>query len=279
MTLLFLMVISGCDDKHKSNVKNITQQPTRSIQAEKLIGQIHMSIAALEVGLSDSAKAHIDKAITLTLSLKASAPELTNEQFVRLSKFSYTTELPNKDYFIPIAENIFLLDDYAQQQDNKNKQRIEADVEIVYSSFSLDLESTEKSLTKAILTLDNGDNELAQKILYGIFVNPIMDTLMMSNPLLEVLDNLEIARLLINDHQFYATSSSLTNIHTLLEDSDSIEHLPFTKSLLIRANTLRDNIEKKDITLLPAINREIAFLNRDIKEHLRIKKHSVSPKF
>jgi hypothetical protein len=61
--------------------------------------------------------------------------------------------------------------------------------------------------------------------------------------------------------------------------SDSIEHLPFTKSLLIRANTLRNNIDKEYIRLRPTINREIAFLNRDIKEHLRLKKHSISPKF
>jgi hypothetical protein len=67
------------------------------------------------------------------------------------------------------------------------------------------------------VTLDNADNDIAQKILYGTFVNPTMDTLMMSNPLLEVLDNLEIARLLISYHQFYTTNSSLTNIQTLLE--------------------------------------------------------------
>lgn len=99
---------------------------------------------------------------------------------------------------------------------------------------------------------------------------------MFSSPRLEVLDNLEIERLLINEHRFYATSSCLSNIQTLLEDTDAIEHLLFIQSLLIRTNTLRQHIEKEDINLLPSINRDIIFLNRDIEEHSRLKQHSVN---
>jgi hypothetical protein len=120
--------------------------------------------------------------------------------------------------------------------------------------------------------LSDGNNALTKKILNSIFANAILDQFMLNNPLNEVLENLEIVKLLINDHRFYATNTSLSNIQILLQDSDDIHPSPFTQSLLIRAETLRQNIEKESTKLLPTINRDITLLNQDIKEYLQIRK-------
>jgi len=269
---LFLVIFSSCDNKQVANSHNITKDATRSVQAEKVIIQIQMSIAALEVALNEAAKIHIDEAISLIKRLKVSAPKLSNEQLIKLGQISYTSETPAKDYLIHIAENTYILDDCTRQQSTTKQQRIHADVEIMHSSFALDLESTERALLKVNIALSDGNNALAKKILNSIFANAILDQFMLNNPLNEVLENLEIVKLLINDHRFYATNTSLSNIQILLQDSDDIHPSPFTQSLLIRAETLRQNIEKESTKLLPTINRDITLLNQDIKEYLQIRK-------
>lgn len=271
--MLSVMALSGCNDnKHNNDTKSHIQKPSRSVQAEQLIGQIQMSVAAIEASLNDSAKVHIDNAITLTLALKESAPEVTSEQTVKLGKFSYKTEMPSKDYLIPIAENIYTLDNYVQQQsDTESTSRMNADVEILYSSFVLNLDSTEQALNKANTALSNGDNKLAKKVLSGVFTNNLLDQFKLSDPLLEVVDNLELVRLLVNDRRFYAAGTSLSNIQELLEESFEIKPQPFMRSLMDRAKSLKENVERENSALLPQINREIAFLNRDIKEYLQRK--------
>ena len=118
----FILAILGCskeveDNKNKSGLSS-TKQPNRSIEAEKLIGQIQMSIAALDAALGGSAAMHIHKASLITEYLKASAPKLTGEEWVKLGKFSYKSNPELKNYSIPVGESIYTLDDYAQQQPN-----------------------------------------------------------------------------------------------------------------------------------------------------------------
>jgi hypothetical protein len=150
---LFLVIFSSCDNKQVANSHNITKDATRSVQAEKVIIQIQMSIAALEVALNEAAKIHIDEAISLIKRLKVSAPKLSNEQLIKLGQISYTSETPAKDYLIHIAENTYILDDYTRQQSTTKQQRIHADVEIMHSSFALDLESTETAFVKPVVAL------------------------------------------------------------------------------------------------------------------------------
>lgn len=94
---------------------------------------------------------------------------------------------------------------------------------------------------------------------------------MLPSPLLEVLDNLELTRLLVNDNRFYAAASSLINIRELLEEVSEDRPQSIEASLLIRAANLQETVAKEDINFLPTINREIAFLRRDITEHLQQK--------
>ena len=272
----FILAILGCskeleDNKNKSGLSS-TKQPNRSIEAEKLIGQIQMSIAALDAALGGSAAMHIHKASLITEYLKASAPKLTGEEWVKLGKFSYKSNPELKNYSIPVGESIYTLDDYAQQQPNtKNPKRLEADAEVVYSSFMLNLENTEVALNKAKVAVEGGNFVYARKVLTSVFTDTLLDQFMLPSPLLEVLDNLELTRLLVNDNRFYAAASSLINIRELLEEVSEDRPQSIEATLLLRAVNLQQNVAKEDVKLLPTINREIAFLRRDITEHLQQK--------
>lgn len=148
---LFTLAVLGCSgeetDSNNTSAHGSTKQPNRSIEAERLIGQIQMSIAALDAALGESAAMHIEKASLITEYLKASAPKLTGEEWVKLGKFSYKSNPELKNYSIPVGESIYTLDDYAQQQPNTiMPKRLKADAGVVYSSFVLNLENTEVAL-------------------------------------------------------------------------------------------------------------------------------------
>lgn len=179
--------------------------------AHKMMGHITLAAVALDLGLTEEARTHVETADGLAAQLAREAPGLRTETQLDYGKISYAVGGRSKDYYVPIMDDLFLLSDYDTTfhvwKDRTDVEETDAGVGRI--TIDADVREVQKALGRARAQIDAGQSAAAADSLAGIFRDAVVEETVIGEPLWAVHDNLALARNLVREGQYGAARYAL----------------------------------------------------------------------
>jgi hypothetical protein len=190
-------------DAHAQTKLEMQREQQRTL-VHKMMGHINLAALSLDMKLPDAARDHLDRATSLAAQLEATAPEVKSDTQLKYGKLSYDVVDHEKDYYVPIVDDIFLLSDYDTTFDARRSRMdvSEVDAGTVLVTVRADLREIRSALRAARKELDAKEYAAASDSLTGIYRDSIVDEVAITDPLWAVHDNLALAQNLIREQQF-----------------------------------------------------------------------------
>ncbi len=162
-------------------------------ESRKMLGHINLAAMALDMDLVEEAKADLAKAKDIAKALEKETLKIDINKKVEFGKLSYDYKDTIKDYYVPIYDDVFVLNSYDVKPKGDAAKVVEVDAEIVHSKINIDLRSVNSALDNALKFVNDGKNIEARKALVGVYEGAMNETTTIENPLWAVHDNIMLA--------------------------------------------------------------------------------------
>lgn len=255
--LLFALAILLCwqpafageQDQHHTKKAAVVspmekEELATAIEAHKMMGHINLAYLALDIGMPKDAIGHIDKAEALAGRLKAETPSLTVKSMLKYGKVSYTSQNTVKSYYVPVADDVFLLSEYDPVYRHLEELDLNStDAGIVDLAILIDLRKIEPALKTAKQDINRKNYMKALIALAGISKDAVVDEKVVTDPLLVVYDNLALAKNFIHNGQYLSARYTLQNVKKGLAE---LEKEKFESPKAQSVTTLKKEIAQLD---------------------------------
>ncbi|PTN08253.1 YfdX family protein [Nitrosomonas aestuarii] len=263
MTFMLPSMISATDilksDKEKKKTQVEMQREQSQSLAHKMMGHINLAQVALGFDLPNQAIHHIEKAQTIVTQLTSQLPELKINSSFKYGKVTYDDSHTIKEYYVPVLDDILLINDYEAIFKGSKEQGLKAtDAGVVHVSVLIDLREVKTSLDTILKDINKKEYTKAQSAFGGIFKGAIIDEEEIDDPTLALSENLSLAKSFLNHGQYDHARFTLKYVQKRLDsakekdfsgiDKDSV------KKLSADLDQLQADLRKKDPTMTQRIN-------------------------
>lgn len=181
-----------------------SQRAELALLAHKMMGHVNLAALALDSQLPDAAVDHIATARKLARQLERELPRIKSDTTLEYGKLSYSVEDEQKDYYVPILDDVFLLSDYHQTYRAFRESDLEeSDAGVVRVTLRGDLREVEKALDSASKALAAKRSGEAANDLRAAFKSALVDEEVVTDPTWAVYDNLALARNMIGERHYH----------------------------------------------------------------------------
>ena len=248
-----------------------TDQELRASSSE-IIGNISIANIALAYGMYDDATGHIDAARQAIAKLNGTTPYSSNAP-VTAGKLSYATANGNADYWIPVANDRFVVRTIDGDRLNSRHPGVDiSDAQIVHYNMVLDTKVADAQLVKAQTAISQKQYDVAMTALDNVSKGAITETVTEDRPLEAARDNLILSKELLHDKDYHGASFALKHASkelALVEkanpDSADNTHI---KNMQSQIDSLQASIAKADPSDLKIAEIKIDGWIKDVKSKL-----------
>lgn len=212
----------------------------------KMLGHVSLATLALELGMNDVALDQIAHARKLANELETDRPTVSINSKFKYGKVSYTSESMNKDYYIPLVDDLILVRDFKKFSKERKKEKIaETNAEVVRLTVDLDIREAIRKLDEAKAAISADNSGEAATDLIGIFDASVVVEEVIKDPLWSVYDNLALANAMIQEGQFktarFAVKRAKTGLKALEKEEKFLKQSEEVKATIVAM----DRIEKE----------------------------------
>lgn len=231
------------------------QQGERALLAHKMMGHVSLAALALDSQLPEAAVDHIATARKLARQLDRAAPRVESETTLEYGKLSYSLEDEQKDYYVPILDDVFLLSDYHQTYHAFRKSALEEqEAGVVRVTIRADLRAIEQALDSASKALAARHPGEAAEDLRAAFKGALVDEEVVTDPTWAIYDNLALARNMIGEHHYHGARLVLDHAQKRLDELEKAHGRESEKAefrdMHAEIASLSNRLETEDPTLL-----------------------------
>jgi hypothetical protein len=226
-----------------------------------MMGHINIAYLALDIDLPDDALHHIEQAEALVGQLTRDLPSMKVDSTLKYGKVTFTSRNANKNYYVPVLDDLFLLSEY----DTVYRHLQSFDIKQTYAGvvkldFSVDLRTLAAALKTAKQDLANQHYEKTQDALGEIFRGAIVDESVNTDPRLIIYDNLALAKNFIQNGLYPSARLTVVNVkHGLARwenDPRAAPHAQGVHTLQREMTRLNTALENNDPTLMQGVGRQ-----------------------
>ena len=157
---------------------------TRLALASQAIGSKNKSAA-----LSNLLDANV-----LVGELEKNRPEIVSNYQLTFGKAKYFEGTVEKDYYLPVADDLEIQQLYASSQHRGNPEVQLRSSDVIETTLQLDLKSVHSAVESAQMKLNAGDFPGADRALAGVFTHSLTSQVAVKDPLSRVWVNLNLAQ-------------------------------------------------------------------------------------
>lgn len=246
--------ISAIESKDKVTVRDV----------DKMLGHLSLAEQSMDLGMKASALENLQAADTLAKSLMKTRPEIIAKYRFKYGKMGYTVGVEERDYYIPVAEDIGFGAQFANLTKNPKAPKIEAQrLDIVRTTLQLNLNSVQKAIAEAKTQVNASNFTAARTSLEGVFNDALASVETVTNPVWSVWGNLVLAQQFINAKDYSSARFSLTaaqsELSKLESDGSLAQNATDAKALRTEIDSLNANLKSNDPTAMGKVH---AALNR-----------------
>jgi hypothetical protein len=255
---------SGGSGEGQLQAKLAAQQEATRNLAHKMMGHINLASVALDTDLPKAALKHVEKAESLAARLSKLAPELRDRIQFKYGKVSYTVDDKAKDFYVPVVDDMFLLNDYKTTfhvwKDSPNIK--ETDAGVVLVGLSMDIREAQKALKGAESKIEAKDYDGASQALAQIFKDAVVDEVVLTDPAWAVHDDLAFAKNLIEEEHYDAARHALENARESLgkveKESTTDEQSASVAKMRDEIAQLENELAQKDHSVVARVSTRLS---------------------
>jgi hypothetical protein len=192
---------------HTKPVKS-RDQPTLS-SVNRLMTRLSLASQALLSKNASAAKSDLMDASVLVRSLEKSRPEIVSNYQAVYGKTHYTYNNMQRDYYVPVADDLALQRVYASSEHRGNAEVKLRRADVVETTVQLNLKSVAAAVRGAQSSLSSGKYGAAELALSGIFKNSLTSQVVVTDPLSRVWANLNMAQDFLSQRDYPSARFSL----------------------------------------------------------------------
>ncbi len=178
--------------------------------SSKIIGNINVADIDLAYGMYDDASSHIDAARQAISGLNNQSAPYSSNTPMTAGKLSYATANGNTDYWIPVADDRFVVRTIdGDRLTSKNPGVDISDAQIVHYNVVLDTKVADAQLVKAQTAISQKQYDVAMTALQNVSKGAITETVAEDRPLEAARDNLILSKELLHDKDYHGASFAL----------------------------------------------------------------------
>ncbi|MFO0691897.1 MAG: YfdX family protein [Myxococcota bacterium] len=238
------------------------QRAELQLLAHKMMGHVNLSALALDSGLPEAAAEHVATARKLASELERQVPQSTTDTTLRYGKLTYRFEDVEKDYYVPILDDVFLLSDYRQTfRAFRETDLEETEAGVVRVTLRADLRKVEHALDETAARIAARHPREAAESLRSIFRDALVEEEIVTDPTWAIYDNLALARNLVAEHHFKGARLVLSHAQKRLDELEKRSFEAASKGayhdMHAQIEALSKKLEREDPTLLESADRSI----------------------
>ena len=241
--------------------------------SSKIIGNINVADLDLAYGMNDDASSHIDAARQAISGLNNQVTPYSSNTPMTAGKLSYAKANGNTDYWIPVANDRFVVRTLdGDRLTSKNPGIDVSDAQIVHYNMVLDTKVADAQLVKAQTAISQKQYDVAMTALDNVSKGAITETVTEDRPLEAARDNLILSKELLHDKDYHGASFALKHASKELAmvekthpDSSDNAHI---KDMQSQIDSLRVSIAKDDPSDLKIAEMKIDGWIKDVKSKI-----------
>ncbi|MCB0350304.1 MAG: YfdX family protein [Bdellovibrionales bacterium] len=253
-------------------IQSVDKEKEKTIDSTNAL-MMHLSLAALaiDLGLAKEAAANLTQAQKICSSLEASSPEVISMFDFQIGKATYLVEGVERDYYLPVSDNISLEGQLAEKNSWRKNPKIKVkNISLVRSSLALNLKAVDSAVKAAEADVQKGSFHEARVALQGVYNDALQSRTVVTDPVWTVWSNVVLARDFVTSEQYdnarYALKTAKSEIKKLEKDKTLSKSASEAMALRYEIDVIEKNLNKKDPTLLKRAEAKLSSWSHKVKE-------------